>query len=260
MAYGGKCGLKYFIELKDKRNNYVYMALKGQAYDVEEFVFEKSVLSFGDTVIFSPARKLSVDEANSFLEKICVIGGNFSSEIKDLLKEKNIKYINLLEDNSFVVKNANLTAEGVLALIIKETELSIFKNKILIIGTGKVGTSIAVLLKQLNLDFTFITFHTDKISHSNFFTDKVYLNSELFEIIENYDVIINTAPDKVILDKMLEKINENAVVLEIASINCLDKNLANNYKFRYILAPALPQVFSAKSAGDVMLESILKYI
>ena len=33
--------MKYFIELKDKRNNYVYMALKGQAYDMEEFVVAK---------------------------------------------------------------------------------------------------------------------------------------------------------------------------------------------------------------------------
>lgn len=252
--------LKYCIELKDKRNQVVYQTLLDKNFNVEEFDFNNTKLEEKDWVIFSPARKLGYEEANSFPNNITIVGGNFSVEVKEILKEKNIHFINLLQNEKFVIQNANLTAEGVLSLLIKETEYSMFKNKILIIGTGKVGTSIAVLFKQNNLDFSFLTFHENKLPYAYYFTNKVYMDNSLIDIISSFDVIINTAPDKVISDSMLSHIQNNAIILEVASTNCLNKDLVNNYSFRYLLCPALPQVFSAKSAGEVMSESVLKNI
>ena len=76
---------------------------------------------------------------------------------KKILDAKNIVHHNLLKDEIFAMDNALLTAEGALMLIIRGTNTSIFKQKIAILGYGRVGKATATLLKGINLDFNIFT-------------------------------------------------------------------------------------------------------
>lgn len=245
--------MDFYIELKDKRNKYVYKSLQDLGFNVKEFKFQDCFKE--DIIIFSPARKFSIEEANKFSNEITIFAGNLNDEIKNILKSKKINLINMIEDEEFVIDNAKLTAEGVLEHIISNTEKSIFQNKILILGFGRCGKEILNLLNKLNLDISMVTFNKSKLDSVK---NKMYLEFEFLKELKNFDIIINTIPAKIIKDEMLDYFNNDAVILEIASINCLNKETINSKSFKYILCPALPMVFSAESAGKIMFESIIR--
>lgn len=245
--------MNFYIELKDKRNNYVYKTLQDLGFNVKEFEFQNC--SKDDIVIFSPAKKISIEEANKFSNEITIFAGNLNDDTKNILKNKKIKFVNMIEDEQFVVDNAKLTAEGVLEHIISDTEKSIFENKILILGFGRCGKEILNLLNKLNLNVSMVTFNKNKLDSIK---NKTYFEFEFLKDLKNFDIIINTIPAKIIKDEMLDYFNDDAVILEIASINCLNKDSINSKSFKYILCPALPMVFSAESAGKIMFESIIR--
>lgn len=257
--------MNFFIDISDKRNKYIASELIKMGHIANSIDFENNTYANTenkdtgkDIFIFSPAKKFTLDEAEKISQNSIVFGGNLKDEIKLIFDKKNISYINIMNDESFVIKNAKITAEGVLALLINSTEKSIYENKILILGSGRVGLAIASLFNKLNLLTDLAIFHNDKLAVASFYCNNVIFQNELENVLEKYDVIINTVPSEILRKNHLEKIKENSVILEIASVNCLDKNLLNDFKIKYILAPALPQVYSTESAAKIMLECIMK--
>lgn len=255
--------MNFFIDLSDKRNNYIANSLLDMGHNVNEFDFEKNNGSEGDIFIFSPAKKFDLKELGKIQNlptNTVVFGGNLAEGIKLELNKKKIKFINLLNDENFVIKNAKLTAEGVLALVIGCGEKSIFENKVLILGSGRVGLAAASLFNKIKINADFAIFHENKLSVASFYCENVVFKDDLPKKIGDYDIIINTVPAKILDDEILNKINKKASILEIASVNCLNTDLLKFYTFKYILAPALPMVYSAETAGKFMLDSILKQL
>lgn len=249
--------MNFFIDLSDKRNNYIANSLSNMGHNVNKLNFEKG--KTGDIFIFSPAKKFTNDEVQSFPSDTIVFGGNLTDDIRVNFNKKNINYINIMKNENFVVENAKLTAEGVLSLLINSTEKSIYENKILIMGSGRVGLAIASLFNKLNLSTDLAIFHNDKFAVASFYCNNVVFENELKNALKSYDVVINTVPFKILSESHLENIKENSVILEVASVNCLEKDLLNN-KIKYILAPALPQAYSAKSAAKIMLECVMNQL
>lgn len=275
--------LNYYIDLTDKRNIYIFKTLQNMGHNVQSFLFKnqkkdmaenkiqmenpmikfpkrQASLKYENIVIFSPAKKFTENEIDELPKNSLIFGGSLIKNNLAKLESRNIKYINFLDNDDFVVRNAKLTAEGILALLISNTEKSIFENKILILGSGRVGMATAALLNKLDLNTDIAIFHNDKFAVASFYGKNVVFENQLFERIGQYDVIINTVPFKILKDEFLSKINNNAIILEVASTNCLEKDLLKDYKFKYIPSPALPQRYSAESAAGIMLEIILKFI
>lgn len=249
--------MSFFIDLSDKRNHQVFKKLKELNYNV--FSLEESLFQAkqGDIYIFSPAKKFLVEEVNLFMPKTKLFAGAVNDNVLQIFKEKEIEYINMMEIESFVVKNALLTAEGVLAHIISDTPKSIYQNKIMVIGTGRTGKAIIHLIDRLNLNYEIVTFSKVKQTENLFWQKPILLNNQMLAWLKDFDIIINTAPTKVFEDEMLDCINSKAVVIEIASKSCLNKELAESKGINYISAQSLPQVYSYESAGDLVVEVVL---
>ena len=223
--------MTFFIETLDARNNVVKRLLQEKGYQtlpIESFNNAQSK----DCFIFAPNKKFEDVFLKDLPQNTILICGNLPQSQQDILSKKSIKYINIMEDETFAIKNSILTAEGVLANVIEKTQQSIFDQKFLILGTGRSGKAIAKVFSDLNLDFSLSSY------------DK-----------KNFDVIINTVPAQIIPQKFLKTIKNEAVFLEIASIQSIN---TENLHFKYVLCPALPQKFSSISAGEVFFEAIIR--
>ncbi|MFA6860292.1 MAG: hypothetical protein WCR30_02755 [Clostridia bacterium] len=250
--------MNYLVELSDKRNAYVFSDLLSQGLSVKEFIFGLSQCEENDKIVFSPAKKLSKLEAESLPNSVYVFGGNVSEETKEILSKKNIKYTNLISDQIFAYKNAMLTAEGVLALIIGCNEKSIFESSILILGGGRVAKAIVVLFGKLGFNVAIQTYNENEYNESLIMSKKSFLKDEFSSEIGNFDIIINTIPKQFLTEEILKKIKKETVIFEVASINCLNVELLPQFGFKYIPSPSLPQKYCSKSAAKIMVESILK--
>ncbi len=247
----------YFVEISDNRNLLLLNRLK-EKHNATAFNFGESCAADSENtlIIFSPARKLSLEEAAQLPERSNIAGGKQREEITEVLNGRSITYHNLLDSESYAVKNAKLTAEATLALLISSTEKSIFENNVLILGLGRVGKAAALLLQKTGVKTDAAASDKAELDASSLYVGNAFALNELPRRINGYDVIINTVPAKILEKESLEKIQAGAALIELASQSCLCDGLAEKYPFTYISAPSLPTKYSALSAADILLECV----
>lgn len=247
--------MKYFLDLNDKRNQVVKNLLEKDGEQVFEFDFKTiKNISKNDMCVFSPAKKFSTEELKSLPSKIKLVCGKLSDEQVKILKQKKIQHINLMSDEIFTVKNANLTSEAVLSIIIEKTKVSIFESAVLILGGGRIAKALAVMLKGLGVQFAIVSYNPIKFPSYFSFSDKCYYRENFVRDLEKYNVIVNTIPAKIIGEDIVEKIKKETVFIETASVKCLEEN--EKLQFEYLFSPALPQKYASQSAGKYVYESI----
>lgn len=248
--------MTYFIDITDKRNQVLKNILGGNGLETHEYNFANlNLMKKSDKLVFAPNKKLQLEDVESFPNSIEVFAGNVSIGVEKFFIEKNIIYHNFLNDEVFAIKNAKLTAEGVLAIILEQSDKSIFENQVLILGAGRVGKATAVMLEKLGVKYSLVSYGKEKFAENYLFSDKNFFKDSFENEIQNFDIIINTIPAKILDKQIIEKISKNTIFVEVASINTL--NLDDVQNFFYILAPALPQRFSCETAGKLMFESII---
>jgi dipicolinate synthase subunit A len=251
----------YLIELSDKRNIFLFNKIKRTAA-AEGFSFtEQKNQSFkGAVVVFSPARRLSAEEAERLPPASIVLGGGQSAEVMGRLKQADIRYVNLLQNEDFAVRNAKLTAEGTLSLIIGNTDKSIYDNNVLILGCGRIGKALAVLLKRTGMRTAVATFDRAEYEAYSLYADEGYFKYAFADKLDGCDIIVNTVPAQILDDAVLKRIQPKTVIIELASSPCLDRDTLGKYPFKYITAGSLPVVFSAMSAADIMLDCVFESV
>ena len=246
--------MTYIIDISDKRNAIIKETLDQKLLNTKVYTKNIKCQPF-DTYIFSPAKKWTSDEALSLSDSTTVICGKINEEISSIFISKNITHKNVMEDEIFTIKNANLTAEGTLSLIIENSPKSIFESNILILGAGRIAKALAILLGRLGVKYSIARFNKEKFPECFTYCNSCLFGENFVNHLQSFDVIVNTIP-KVIFDKeKIKKIKKDSILIETASVDCLDRDLVENFTF--IHAPALPQRYSAQTAAKIMLESIL---
>ena len=141
--------MKFYIDTSDRRNEFVYKIL--QKENLPCFVYLENInkIQKGDVIVFSPAKKFTTEELSYFTKDITIYAGNISDNTRLIFNNKNIKHINLLEDEVFAIENAKLTAQGLLAIILFSIEKNFSSTKILFLGGGRITKASVNLLKNL---------------------------------------------------------------------------------------------------------------
>ena len=247
--------MKYFLDLSDDRNIYVKKLLEKNNEQTDIFSWDNLLkIQKNDTLIFSPAKKFTPDEINRLPDNIVIFAGNSLNQFVKQLQEKNIIFNNIMEDEIFTVKNANLTCEGVLSLMIEKSKKSLFENKVLILGGGRIAKGMAVLLGRIGVDFAMVSFNPVKYPDYFIYSKKCYFKYSFVEDLHHYDIIINTIPAKILDDEIINKISKNTVFIETASVDSMDRTKAIHFDF--IPAPALPKKYTCETAGKFLFEMI----
>lgn len=246
--------MKYLIDETDKRNKILKKLMKKNNFNA--FTYENIYnLEKGDTIIFAPNKKFDAEFCNNLPNEITIFSGKINKETANIFASKNIRHINFLDDEIFAIQNSHLTAEGILGLLIYEQEKSIFDINILILGGGRVGKTLAKLLEKLGIKFAIAGNSQNTYENCFYFSNKNFLGDEYKSHLGEFDVIVNSVPSSILSTCDLQNIKKDCLFLEISSIQTLENE---DYEFKYVLCPALPQKFSAESAGNILFECFLR--
>lgn len=171
--------------------------------------------------------------------------------------ERALSYYN----ESFLVKNSRLTAQGTLRIILENTDRDIYSMKAAVLGYGRCGKAICKVLQSNGADVVSVS----RSHYSTTVAENEKLSTmrfeEFFGNIQNFDVIVNTVPYNIIGKAAAERLTKKNLYIEIASkpygfnINETDK-----YNFRYILAESLPGRFTPASAGENIADTVIEMI
>ncbi len=189
-----------------------------------------------------------------------VFGGAITGEWKEFLEKNGIAYLDFMQLPEVVEGNAVITAEGTVAEILRNSDRSVCEQKILVTGYGCCGKPIASLLRAMGAEVV-VAARRSAVRQE--------IESDGFRAISFDDLpceaapvapIINTVPALVVTEEVLEKMSEDALVIDIASKpGGTDFEAALRLGIRAKLALGLPGIYTTGSSAGLLADAISKY-
>ncbi len=164
-------------------------------------------------------------------------------------------------DESFLINNSRLTAQGVLRLITENIEKDYKNSKVLVIGYGRCGKSVCKLLKNCGMQTTSVSRKRDTKTLAE--NDGILVEdlNNLNQIISDFDIIINTVPVNIINREGISKLSQKNIYIEIASKPYgFDISEYDVFNFKYILGESLPGRFTPVTAGYNIADTVLNIL
>ena len=210
-------------------------------------------MSLDGKTLFAPALKepLLISE---LLEKVpshaTVFGGK-----ADAFSDPRI--IDYGTRSDFATQNASPTAEGALLLAIKHLTCTVSDAPVGITGFGKIGKATAALFQAAGADVTVFARRAEVCAVASMLGYKTEPLETLTEHVSNFRCLINTVPAPIIGEKILSKMRQDALILELASAPYgIDFDFANGKGMNVILAGGLPGKYAPETAGITIAKTV----
>ncbi len=147
-----------------------------------------------------------------------LISGSINSNICEKLKEKNIKFYDLMKYEEFSIMNAIATSEGAIKKAIEMTNFTLNNSNILILGYGRIGKILANNLSGFGAK---IYCEARKKKDIALIKSMGYNEIDLKDLdifLPNMDIIFNTVPYMMLDKKRLDLLKEKVCIIDLASI------------------------------------------
>ena len=185
-----------------------------------------------------------------------ILGGLFPTYMKDIMDSSGISYIDYYEDECFTVRNAFLTAEGALSIIMNELETDIKSARIVVLGYGRIGSALGEILRANGGEVTVYARRREALTlASERGLGASFISAE--NKIEG-DVIINTVPSRIISNEQLLHLADGTLLIELASApGGFDPDMAEQCRLKVIRASGIPGKYAPMSAGKTVADTLL---
>lgn len=266
----------------DKRQKYLKSYLESQGCEVYSYgLFDwdddteklKSVI-LPDSIIVLPLpaarndktinmpfskKETSIERLISFLGKDNIVfGGIIKGELLSRLRETEIPFVDYY-DKVFIEKNAVLTAFGALKILLEHIDFALPLGNFAITGYGRVARETASMLTALSCSVTVFARNSSQREDASIKGCDALPLSELSECADQFDIIINTVPARIIGTDALSKMRKDCKIIELASAPYgVDFDVARKYGIDVIKAFGLPGKYTPKTAGEIIGKRILQ--
>ena len=204
--------------------------------------------------------KVEADLLKDVKENCLIFSGIKTNCLEEMMRycKKNINF--LMNDESVIKENSIITVEGIISDIITNTDITINKSKVLVIGYGNIGSYLTKVLNDLKaLVSVSVILDKDKNSLDKLNINSVYSNdiSSMCEVISESDIIINTVPSLVLNEYYINYMKSNCYVLDIASYpHGIDQVALNNRNIKNKIYLGIPSIVAPKTAGKILSKKI----
>ena len=203
-------------------------------------------------------KEIKIDELISRMsEEQILVAGKLSEKIKEKASEKGIKCFDYYEREELIIQNAIPTAEGAIAIAMQEIPTTLHSSECCVIGFGRVGKILAKDLKALGAKVTVFARKFETFAWIKAYDTEYRCINDLADTINQYDVIYNTAPTKILGEDKLKNVKKGAVIIDLASSpGGVDMDYARNHGINVVWALSLPGKVAPVTAGQIIKESI----
>ncbi|PID25618.1 hypothetical protein [Sporosarcina sp. P7] len=179
-----------------------------------------------------------------------VYSGNTSAKWRQELAEKGITHTNYLENEQFIWRNAQLTAEAFVHVFYEHTKRQIAGKHFYIAGFGRVGKAIAHTLYQLQATVTIVARADGQLAEAEVFGYNTLKLHDATTFTHGY--LVNTIPAP-----WLDTNQSGTVhVFDVSSTpGCLKHSNSAEY---YTIHLKLPGKHFPEDAAAVLVDAILR--
>ncbi|MCQ2455705.1 MAG: hypothetical protein MJ090_06190 [Clostridia bacterium] len=166
---------------------------------------------------------------------------------------ENENCIDLMKSESFAYLNCVPTAEGAIAFAIQNTDFTVWKSKVLVIGNGRVAKVLISRLASFGCDLTVSARNDKDFSLLEAQNINFVHTSAVNRISENFDIIFNTV-DADIFDN--SNLPRKPIIIDLSSKGCLDFDIATEQKIKAYKLPSIPAKTAPLTAGNILAKTI----
>lgn len=191
-----------------------------------------------------PGAVLFIGKAQPFLRRAC--------------QDREIRLVEFRERDDFAIRNAVPSAEGAIQMAMEHTTITIHQSRSLVIGFGRVGSTLARMLSGLGAWTTVVVRSATDLARVYASGHRPLEIRQLPKAIAKTDIVFNTAPALVLHEGILRQARPDLVVIDIASApGGTDFAAAKRLGIRAYLAPGLPGIVAPRTAGSIVADTIL---
>lgn len=194
-------------------------------------------------------------------ENFLFYAGMIDKESLEILENASIRCIDYMKSDKLTVFNTIATSEGIIAEAIIHKNTNIHDAETLILGYGKCARTLAHKLSGLSARVTVTARNCDELEAAYSFGYKTFELSLLKDYIYGFEYVFNTIPAPVINDEILERMNSDSIILDIASSpGGVDKNAAIKYGISVYHSLGIPGKYAPKSSGEAIAVHLVDVI
>ncbi len=252
-ALGGQCisCLSGKVSLKASLDE----ALKGADFSILPIPFSKDSLTLNAP--YFPKKIALCDTVSSLSSCPCIALGMPSESVKEALSARS-RVIDYAKDEGFLLKNAQASAEGALAVIIESIPTTVSSSLCAIVGYGRISRYLASYLASLGARVRIFARKESDRASARCCGYESFDTCCIGEMVSDVDALINTAPAVIITKDAICRVKKDARLIELASApGGFDRDTSKETSREIISAQSLPAKFSPKSAARIVLESVL---
>lgn len=191
-------------------------------------------------------------------EESIVVGGSLG-ECAEKIRALGANVIDLHGTEPLTTLNAVATAEGAVALLILESEITLWESEVLVIGAGRIGMLLAERLRDLGARVTVSARSRRDIAKIRALGMRTERTGNFEKSMGEYDFVINTVPAPVLENHHLQELKKSCILLELASYpGGFSMEDCKKLGLKGIRGGGLPGRFSPKTAGELYGEALLE--
>lgn len=259
----------------DNRNVFLFNLLNSEGYNVQKCFLEsdlKEKISKSDVIIsgipFSKdgefitnnfGETIKISSFLKYMEKKIFIAGKIDKKIVEELQVKNNYVIDLMENNKLAIRNTIPTVEGIVSLIIGNTDFCVCDSNIAVLGFGRVGKQATKILKSLGANV--FVYEINKNEVANITLSGYNILNDFENSLSNMNVIVNTVPSRILEEKQLNYLNEKVLIIDVSSNpGGVDYDYADKKGIKVIHALGIPGKVAPKTVAVYIYEAIKDFI
>ena len=250
--------MNIYVLGEDERSNYLRKIYKEDLSSIEKSNIIFCPIPFSrDNVKINNSNMLIEDliKLNNIEEKV-IISGSISTPVKEKLNENNIKVIDLMYEEDYVIKNAIATSEGAIKKAIEMSNITLNNSNILILGYGRIGKILAHNLTGFGANiFVEARSKKDIALIKSMGYNGVELE-KLDKFLPDMQFIFNTIPSVIIDKEKVKLLDSNVYLIDIASKPGVDFEALNERGIATSWYLQIPSKDSPKSAAMYIKETV----
>ena len=204
------------------------------------------------------ARELPLKELAGQIPKGTVVfAGMILEGFSKELAARGVRVCDYYRDEALTVKNALLTAEGVLGVIIEKTPVTVWRMDAAVTGYGRVGYFICRTLRALGAHVT--VYARDPAQRAKAETAGLHAEplDRMPEQSHRFDVIVNTVPAPVICEDAVANARKDCLFIETASAPYgIDFDACKRHGRELIKAFSQPGKTAPRTAGRIIADTV----
>ncbi len=190
-----------------------------------------------------------------------VLAGKVEGHLAELLSERGVRFADYFAREELTVKNAALTAEGAVELLLREMPGQLLGSRVLVTGFGRIGKLLALKLLALGARTSAAARKPGDLA----FAEALGLGAldirRLEGTLSGFDAVVNTVPACILTGDVLAGLSPGCLCLELASApGGFDERAARDLGLRLVRAPGLPGKTAPEAAARAVRDTVYNII